>query len=158
MDGNVFVRVHACVHECVCVCAVCVCAVSRCITPWISVSVEADELAVELGECSGHWRHFLPLTPPTVVHLHRFTADLIWIRIQEKYQQQDACFCGLKPFSYLDFIGDLVRWIVSAQYVNPVSYPHCSCVEASALEWPLTFPHTCLWTKTIDLALRRDTA
>lgn len=147
MDANVLV--------CVCACAsVCVSAVSRRVTPRISVSVEADELAVELGERSGHWRHFLPLTPPTVVNLHRFTTDPSSIRIQEKYRQQGA----LKLSLYLDFIGDLVRRIVSAQDVNPVSHPHCSCVEAGALKWPLTFPHTCLRTKTIDLAWRKDTA
>lgn len=70
---------------CVCVCGVGwagvgvggVCGASCCVTPWISVSVEADELAVKLGERSGHWRHFLPLTPPTMIHLHRFTTDLL---------------------------------------------------------------------------------
>lgn len=53
-------------HECVCVCCV-----SHCVPPWVPVSVEADELAVELGERSGHGSNLLPLTPPAVVHLHR---------------------------------------------------------------------------------------
>lgn len=51
----------------------CVCSASRCAcaAPRVPVSVEADELAVELGERSGHGRHFLPLTPPTVEHLNK---------------------------------------------------------------------------------------
>lgn len=78
--------------------------------------------------------------------------------VMNKTIRKILCFSGLKPFWYLDFIGDLVRWIVSAQDVNPVSHPHCSGVETGALEWPLTFPHTRLRAKTIDLSRRKDTA
>lgn len=58
----------------------------------------------------------------------------------------------MKRFSsYLNFISDLVRWIVSTQDVDSVSHTHGSSIETSTLKWPLTLPHTRLWTKTVDL-------
>lgn len=55
---------------------VCVCSESFDVAPRVSVSVEADELAVELSQRSGHRRHFLPSTPPAVVHLHRQQTNM----------------------------------------------------------------------------------
>lgn len=57
----------------------------------------------------------------------------------------------IKRFAYLNFISDLVRWIVSTQDVDSVSHTHCSSIEPSTLKWPFTLPHTGLWTKTVDL-------
>ena len=52
-------------------CALCWIAL---LPPGVSVSVEAKELTVELSEASGHWGHFLPLTPPTVEHLFKLQS------------------------------------------------------------------------------------
>lgn len=42
--------------------------------PGVSVSAEADQLTVELGQGSGHRAEFLPFAPFTVVHLHQRTT------------------------------------------------------------------------------------
>lgn len=57
--------------------------------------------------------------------------------------------------SYLNFISDLVRWVVSTQDVDSVSHTHSPSIEPSTLKWPLTLPHTSLWTKTVDLDEKR---
>lgn len=56
-----------------------------------------------------------------------------------------------KGFSCLNFVSDLIRWIVSTQDVDSVSHAHCSGVEAGTLEWPFTLPYRGLWTKTVYL-------
>ena len=65
-ESMYYMCVYVCVYE-----RVYYVYVSSCSSPpWVSVSVEADQLTVELCQRSGHRRHFLPLAPPTVIHLH----------------------------------------------------------------------------------------
>lgn len=102
---------------------VCVCSVSGRVAPRVSVSVEADELAVELGQRSGHGSHFLPLAPPTVVHLHnkpqqnqlgltlffyRF-ASLIYISTTSAHFQIDA---HIHLFSHPHALSLFFYWIL----------------------------------------------
>lgn len=124
------------------------------VTPWVSISVKADELAVKLSECSGHGCHFLPLAPPTVEHLHRWPGDKegkrlffsVWVIIWLYGQIEKK-----KSLPYLNLISNLIRRVIPTQDVDSVSHTNSTCVEASTLKRPLSFPHTGIRTKTVHL-------
>lgn len=152
--------------SCACGWLICVCA-QECSTPRISVSVKADELTVELSEGSGHRGQFLPFTALTVIHLHQQHQNidtlifqswfwaLAWIWLNANIADLLSDYreaVSLGYFAYLNIIGDLIGWIVSAQDVDSVFSTHCSSIEPCTLKWPLTFPFTGLWTKTVDLS------